>query len=328
MDLIYTDVNYKEIGFLKKCDIDFELGSFATSSKNDFQITMSIDQLPQEIEYGSLIYELGTEVGGMVIGIGSDTSINKAYIYGVTWRGMLNRKNILPPPGQGYYLARGDANEVICELINEQFDGLIVGSSRTSSIDVNHDFRFTQLGAGIEKMLSRAHARMNIQSLKINDILCVFVSAVPINNFSNEIELNNDYGINMIAKKTKSGINHVICLGKGELTERTVIHLYKLENGVITTDSTNAIKGIDENVLVYDYSSAETEDDLIEGGKKKFDENCDEESLSIKITENVEIGDIVSARERITSIYMQKQVTQKVIKGYIDRVNIDYKVGD
>lgn len=328
MDLIYTDVNYKEIGFLKKCDVDFELGSFITSSKNDFQITMSIDQLPKEIEYGSLIYELGTEVGGMVIGIGSDTSISKAYVYGITWRGMLNRKNILPPPGQGYYLARGNANKVISELINEQFDGLIVGSSQSSSIDVSHDFRFTQLGEGIEKMLSRFNARLNIKSYKINDILQVIISAVPINNYSNEIELNNDYGISMIAKKTKSGINHVICLGKGELTERTVIHLYKLENGTITTDSINAIKGIDENVFVYDYSSAETEDDLIEGGKKKFDENCDEESLSIKITENVEIGDIVSARERITSIYMQKPVTQKVIKGYIDKVNIDYKVGD
>lgn len=329
MDLIYTDKNYKEIGYLKKCEVDFDLGSFINSSStNDFQITLPIDNIPKEIDEGSLIYEVGTEIGGIVNGIGADTSLGKAYIYGITWRGMLQNKNIIPLPNQAYYIVKGDANIVIKELIDNQFDGLIVGTSELSNIEVNRNFRFTQLGEGIERMLADNFAKIRIKSAIIEDRIKVIISAIYQNNFTNEIELNNDYGISLTAKKIKNGINHLICLGKGELTERTVIHLYKLKDGTITTDSEYSLQGLDERTLVYDFSSAETEEELINGGKKKFEENADEETLSIKIIEDVDIGDIVSARERITAIYMQKQVTQKIVKGYIDKVKIDYKVGD
>lgn len=327
MDLIYTDTDYNEIGYLKKCEIDIELG-LHSSSKNDFQITMAIDELPKEIEEGSIIYEYDSEFGGIINGIGADTSLNKAYIYGICWRGKIAQEIIEPPPGQAYYNARGEANKALSDLIDSRFDGLITTSTKMTDIIVNRDFRFTNLLEGIEKMLSNAGARLKIEAKRNDDKIKVIVSAVHVTNYSNEIELNNDYGIAMIAKKIKNGVNHVICLGSGELTERTVIHLYKLKNGTVTTDSTNAIKGIKQNTIIYDYSSAETEDDLIEGGKKKFAENADQESLEIKINMNVEIGDIVAARERVTGIYMQKAITQKIVKGYIDRTKIEYKVGD
>lgn len=329
MDLIYTDKHHKEIGYLNRCEIDMELGSSTLSSaRNDFTVTMPIDMLPQEIEQGSLIYETGTEFGGIVNGIGADTALNKATVYGILWRGVLAQKIITPPNGQAYYQARGEANQAISALIDQQFDGLIIAGTTLSSITAYRDFRFTNLLEGIERMLAEQSARLDIKTRYVDNLIRVIVSAVPVNNYSNEIELSNDYGITLNAKKIKNGVNHVICLGKGELTDRTVIHLYKQENGVITTDPTYAVKGNDERMITYDYSSAETEDELIEGGKKKFAENCDEENLSITISANVEIGDIVAARERITGIYMQKAVTQKIAKGYIDRVKIDYKVGE
>lgn len=329
MDLIYTDRYHTEIGYLKRCEVDMELGSSTLSSaKNDFTITMPIDMLPKEIEQDSLIYEIGTEFGGIVNGIGADTSLNKATVYGTLWRGVLAQKIISPPPGQAYYQARGEANKAISNLIDHQFDGLIVANDKLSEITIYRDFRYTNLLEGIEKMLAEQNARLDIKADYMDKHIHAVVSAVPVNNYSNEIELSNDYGITLSAKKIKNGVNHVICLGKGELTERTVIHLYKQENGIITTDSTYAIQGANERTITYDYSSAETEEELVEGGKKKFIEKGDEESLSIAISANVEIGDIVAARERITGIYMQKAVTQKIAKGYIDRVKIDYKVGE
>lgn len=329
MDLIYTDTSHTEIGYLKRCEIDMELGSGTSSrAKNDFIITIPIDMMPAEINQGSLIYEAGTEFGGIVNGIGADTSISKATIYGTLWRGVIAQKIICPPQGQAYYQARGEANKAISALIDQQFDGLIVADTELSNISVYHDFRYTNLLESLEKMLAEQKARLDIKTVYMNKQIRAVVSAVPVNNYSNEIELSNDYGITLSAKKIRNGVNHVICLGKGELTDRTVIHLYKQENGVITTDPTHAVQGADERVITYDYSSAETEDDLIEGGKKKLTEKCDEESLSIAISANVEIGDIVAARERITGIYMQKAVTQKIAKGYIDRVKIDYKVGE
>ena len=241
---------------------------------------------------------------------------------------MLSQKVITPPNGKAYYQARGEANTVLSDLIDKEFDGLIIADGFTTDIIVNRDFRYTNLLQGLEKMLTDQNARLDIKTAYVDKQIKVYISAVPVNDFTSDIELNNDYGIALDAKKIKSGVNHVICLGKGELTDRTVIHLYKLANGQITMDSTNAINGKDERTITYDYSSAETEEDLIEGGKKKFDENCDEESLAMTISEKVEIGDIVGARERVTGIYMSKPVTQKILKGYIDNVKIDYKVGD
>lgn len=329
MDLIYTDIHYQEKGYLKNCEIDIELGSFLTSSSdNTFQITMNIDRLPKEVQIGSLIYEIGTEAGGIVNGIGVDTSTNKAYVYGVTWRGMLQKKIIQPQDGQAYLQIKGDANEAIKTLIDNEFDGLIIGSQELSGINVNKEFRYIPLGEGIEKMLSSSSARINIKSVRKNDTVVAIVSASAITNYSDDVELNNDYGISLTAKKIKNGVNHVICLGKGELENRTVIHLYKLANGSITTDPTNSIKGLNQTTIIYDYSSAESDTDLIEGGKKKFDENANEENLEMNIDMDVEIGDIVAARERVTEIYMQKQVSQKIYKGYIDNVKIEYKVGE
>lgn len=329
MELIFTDNLYKEIGYLKQCDIDMEVGSVLTSNAtNDFTISMAIDKLPPEIIYGSLIYEIGTEFGGIVNGIGADTALNKATIYGTLWRGMLSKKIIVPPANQAYYQVRGEANKAIRNLIDTEFDSLITGSTEVTKIEVYRDYRFTNMLEGIEKMLAEQNARISIKSVRQNEDIKVIVSAIQISNYSNEIELNNDYGITLNAKKIQSGVNHIICLGKGELLDRIVIHLYKTKEGSITTDDAYAIKGIDERTIIYDYSSAENETDLIEGGKKKFIENADEENLNIAISSNVEIGDIVSARERITGIFMQKQITQKLAKGYIDRVKIDYKVGE
>lgn len=329
MDIIYTDSNYKELGYLRNCDIDMELGSvISSSSRNDFQLTMKMTDFVEELKDGSLIYQIDSEYGGIVTGTGANTSSNQAFIYGVSWRGKLAQEVIEPPSGQAYYKAKGDANQIICDLINARFDGLIVGNNELSKISVNKDFRYTNLLEGLENMLADAGARLDIRSIYENKRVRVIVSAVLINNISNEVELNNDYGISLVSKKIRDGVNHVICLGKGELIERTVIHLYKLENGMITTDSTNAIKGLKQNTKIYDYANAESNEDLIEGGKKVFADNSDSENLEITINKNVEIGDIVACRERITGIYMQKQVSQKVIKGLVEVAKIEYKVGE
>lgn len=331
MDLIYTDVNYNEIGYLSNlCNIDMELGSvLTTDSSNDFQLEFPIDDLPTEIEKGSLIYEVGSEYGGVVTGLGADTANNKAYVYGTTWRGMLYRQIIEPTSGQAYYYASGEANEVLRGLIDDRFEGLIIGSTEISSFTVSRNFRYINLLEGIEKMLSLVDAKIKIvTSYDDDNNIKAIVSATAINNYSNDIQFDNDYGMTLVAKKAATGVNHVICLGQGELTERTVIHLYKLEDGTITQDSTSAITGIDENTIVYDYSSCETEEELIEGGESQFDENADEESLEITVDEDVEIGDIISAKEQITGITMQKSVSQKILKGYINNIDVSYKVGE
>ena len=134
------------------------------------------------------------------------------------------------------------------------------------------------------------------------------------------------------AKDIKNGFNHCVCLGRGELTERTVIHLYRLSSGTITQDESLAIKdgnvGIRRRTMIYDYPSVESTDELIQGGIDQLNQNNDTKSLEISNVDDVEINDIVGAKDRVTGIYMQKRIVSKIMTGYIDNVKVEYKVGD
>ena len=57
-----------------------------------------------------------------------------------------------------------------------------------------------------------------------------------------------------------------MCLGKGELAQRTVIDLYADESGNVS--KTQSMFGIDEVERAYDYSSAEDADLEQEGIKR------------------------------------------------------------
>ena len=49
----------------------------------------------------------------------------------------------------------------------------------------------------------------------------LYSSAVPIRNLSSEIEYSQDSKIAINLKESRRGINHLICLGKGELKGQT-----------------------------------------------------------------------------------------------------------
>ena len=89
--------------------------------------------------------------------------------------------------------------------------------------------------------------------------------AVPITDYSSEYEYDSDSDIDFKVKICRNGVNHLICLGKGELKDRMVIHLYVDSAGNV--GQTQYYKGIDEVEAVYDSSGAE-QDDLLKRRKK------------------------------------------------------------
>lgn len=333
MDIIYTDRNLKQLGYLEqRVSIDMEVGTYLSGSKNDFEITIPADMWETSFDKGSIIFEdtESSEFGGRIQGKTSDTAVNKVILYGFTWRGLISKQYVKPPSGQAYYLARGDANAFLREMLDNSFDGLIVGNLEDAGIEINRDLRYTNKLEAIEKTLKDVGYRISIH-MDVSHKRAV-VSAVPIKDFSSSTEYSNDYGYALKAKDIENGYNHCICLGKGELTERTVIELFRLQDGTITTDEDRAnahgITGLNRRTMIYDYSSAENEDNLIQGGMDRLKENNDTRSLEISNVDHVDIGDIVGAKDRITDIYMQKEVTSKVITGNMNRTKIQYKVGD
>lgn len=339
MDFICTGIDRKENRFLgQRASIDMEIGSYISSSRNDFEITMPSSEWESSLDEGSLIYDDNpeSEFGGRIQGITSDTASKSVILYGFTWRGLISKQCIEPPSGESHYKARGDANEFLRDVLNDYFDGLIIGSNDKCGVDVKRDIRYMNKLEAIEKTLSDAGLKLKINTQKYRDVYGskrkIVVSAVRIENKSDNMEYSQDYGYNLIAKDIKNGYNHVICLGQGELTERTVINLYRLNNGTITQDESLAVKdgitGINRRTMVYDYPSVESVDELIQGGTDQLNQNCDTKSLEISNVDDVDISDIVGARDQITGIYMQKKIISKVLTGYTNNIKIQYKVGD
>lgn len=333
MDFIYTGNDLVDIDYLdRQMELDMEIGSYLSSSRNDFELTVPYSVWNPKFAEGSIIYDNNetNEYGGRIQGITSGTANECVTLYGYTWRGLISKKYVVPPSGAAYYQARGDANDFLRAILDDQFDGLIIGANELCGVEINRDLRYVNMLEAIEKTLADVGLKLKITfDIQNKRAVC---SAVPITNYSNDTELNNDYGYNLVAKAIKNGYNHVICLGQGELTERTVINLYRLSNGSVTQDESLAIAdgnvGINRRTMLYDYSSVESEDELLQGGIDQLNENQDTNTLEISNVENVDIGDIVGAKDRITGIYMQKQIISKVLSGYVDNIDIEYKVGD
>lgn len=326
MDLIMTDSSFRELGYLKKeYQIDLQIGNY--ENDNDFEITIPYSKWNDKFNKHSYFFdENGSEVGGYIKGITSKTSSQEVVLYGLTWRGLIKQQYIKPPTGKAYYEARGDANIFLRDVLDDYFDGLIVGSTELCGVDIDYDIRYINKLEAIEKTLSNAGLKINIRFDYINHK--AIVEAVVKKQLDKE--LSNDYGYDLIAKDIENGYNHVICLGQGELTERTVIELYSLKNGNITQDEVLAIadgnSGVNRNTTIYENTNAADESELIEGGIEKLTTN--EKSLSIDNVTQLSIGDVISSKERITGISMNKEIISQVYKGYIDSISIENKVGD
>jgi len=334
MELISVKKNGVELGLLNVSGLDVDIGK-----TNDFVITFSSadwdgNEILTEADYW---YADGFgEFGGRIGCITSSTSAKTVKASGYTWRGMLAKKIIEPDAGADYKIVSGEANQVLSQLISSRFGGFFVVSTKQTQFTIrSHQFkRYESLLSGIVDMLYEVGAKLDISYIpgkySAHDFTpgYVLVQAVAIVDYSNEIEYSQDGKIDFIAKDYHMGVNHLICLGKGELRNRQVLHLYANSSGTIST--TQTLFGIDEVAEIYDYSSAESLDDLRSYGISKFKEIANYKSLQISLNQmDANIGDIVGGQEQITGITLKKQIANIILK--VDKkgkVTITHKVGD
>ena len=316
MDMIYALPTGEEVGFLTDYSADIEIGG-----KNDFQIdTPSAYKL---MDFGYATYVNGTEYGGIISSIVVDTSAKKISYSGQTWRGILSNYVIKPDSGQDYKIVSGTASSVISALISGFGIDVRYNVTANNNITVsNYQFdRYCTLLDGITKMLKSVSSRLNI----VCNNGAVTLSVVPIHDYSAELEYSQDSDINFKITDNRDGINHLVCLGKGELQNRQVVDLYIQQDGTIGT--TQYYTGMNERAQTYDYSSVESLDELTKSGREKLAELQNSQKLEMSIGEiNVELGDIVGGRERITGIVMAKPISKKIVKITNNKLKISYEV--
>lgn len=324
MDLIYTDSNFTEKGFLNGVSMDMEIGKYSVS-QNDFELTVPIDSLDPVFNDGSLFYCEGTEYGGLIDHKKVSTSNNTITFKGKTFRGMLEKEYVQPNDGSAYLVMNDEANTCINALITGRFDDLfVVDDIGSSGISVNYQIRDLNLLESIENMLLKSSAKIDIRHMKDGK---VHLKAVPINDMSEQIQYDRSYQINMNIETKIKPYNHVLALGKGELTDRIRVNLYMQNDGSWSTVKT--ADGINRKSYKYEDTNEEDQEKLISNAIAKVNELNGTDSLDISFdADNAELFDIVSAKEDITGISFKQKITQKIIKINGNAIDISYKVGE
>lgn len=321
--LIYTDANRIDQGVLGNATLDLEYGRDESDQTNTFEV--SIDRNSKiRLEDKALVYIEGTEYGGKITGIGTNTGEDVITYKGMTWHGLLNAHVLGPDSGQDYLVLSGEAHTVIRSLIERMnLQDIFTAPMTSSGININYQVRYEYGYFAILAMLTASSAKLKMTY----DNGMVVLSAEAIEDYSETNELDTTQ-IELEIDKDYLPVNHLVCLGEGELKNRIVLHFYADANGNVST--TQSLFGADENTLIYDYTNADS-NELSEKGQEKLKElqNCDTVKVDIPEGRVLDIGDLVGAIDPITGIYVATEVTYKTVTiSSNGLVSIAYKVGD
>lgn len=327
MDFIITDLDRRELGFIDQASsLDLDIGG-----TNDFELKIKLDDFLSD-KYAPKYFVIcpDTEYGGILDDPEVITSEKMIYFHGDTFRGLLYKKCIEPPKGQDYKMISGELNYCINKLVKEHFTDIFTISAENTGVTLsNYKFdRYVTLGEGIESMLASVGFRLDIKII-LGDKFSVQLSAQPICDYSDSIEFSQDSNIQFEIKMITNRYDYMICLGKGELKDRTVVYLYMNEKGKISRVSAIP-KGDAVRVYIYDNNNSENEETLIADATKKFTELNGSDSQNITVNDDValELGDIVGGRDYITGLSIAQPVTNKIIKYEKSKLSISYKIGD
>lgn len=321
MDLIYTNAQRQDIGVLMDYEMDLAFGQ----DENSFECTIA--QTAHCCEAGSHLYIDGTEYGGIIDAVQSKSDTKDVIYHGRTWQGILNSKVLEPDSGADYLVCSGDANTVIATLLSRAgLSDLFSAAAKTSGLTIKSYKmdRYIPAYDGIRKMLASIGGKLIFTVHDGNVVL----SAVPVVDYTQNEEFDSDL-VEFDVKKTFNTVNHLICLGKGELADRTVIHLYADAEGNISTTKTQT--GLDEITAIYDYSSVESAEELEAQGRDKLKELWEPASLKIDFdddSDSFDVGDKVGAFDNVTKISVSAEIVKKIITIKNGKTTISYKVGE
>lgn len=322
---ITTKPTGEECGELcDSAEADMDIGN-----TNDFEVTIAVSDYDTErMGYRCRIFAPGTEYGGIIGDIESISGTRKVALRGRTWRGMLQYKVVEPPAGQDHLVLSGELNTAIRTLIGDRFGDLMVIPEVDTSITIKswQVDRYVTLYDALQKLVSNYGCRLQIQYAQPEGLEYgyVTVQAVPIVDYSEQLEYSQEEGIYVTVRDCRNGVNHLVCVGEGEKQDRVVLHLYVQKNGTI--GKKQYYTGLNEISAVYNYSSAEA-DKLEEDGTKRLKELQNYKKCEMTIDNaDLEIGDIVAGYDAVTNTQVIKPVIQKILKMQNGNITIDYSV--
>lgn len=313
MDLIYTD----EVGIDRGC-LALAEGDFSEGSENSWALEVG-DPCP--VDQGGFVYVDGTEFGGVVDVVERETGSGYTTVSGRTWRGMLASSVVCPAGGEAHVALEGDANSALAELVERCGVGdVFAAPDAASGIGVSYTCpRFCTLLEAVEGMLRSSSATLRVGRSGGRTAL----SAQPAVDHSSAIDSD---AARFTARRSRA-YNHLVCLGSGELEERTVLHLYADAAGRVS--ETQSIFGAAHMAAVYDYGGA-TDAELRESGEKRLAEMqaSDAVSLTTELDGEFSIGDVVGGYDAEHGVTVTEAVTEKIARVSGGCMTVEYKTGN
>lgn len=324
LKVVAADASGKELAYLDDVEVDVDIGT-----DNDFELTISIADYGENYAYGNRIFIPDTEYGGLIEDMNVITANDEIKLNGYTWRGLLTQKIVEPQDGANNLILNGELNTVIRELVGDRFGDLFTVEDVDTGV-VLHNWvvdRYATLYDTIMKFLDASECRLKIryQQGERTEPGAVHLQAVPVVDYSEQLEYSQDADLDFNVRDYRRGINHLICAGKGEGSERTILHLYVQEDGSI--GRTQFYTGLSERTAYYDYGSAEDEEKLEEGAMKRLAELQSYKKFEVSVDDiGLELGDIVGGREYITGTEVKKPVVAKIFNQKDGQTFIEYKL--
>ena len=322
--VILANSDLQELGAVRDANLTVDL-----NGNRNFSLQIARSYWRPELTFSSLIYIPGTEYGGIIGEVLTDTTLDYVELKGLSWRGRLAKKIIEPPAGSDYKVVSGELHAAMKELIEPEFDGLFVVSAEDTGVTVSsYQFdRYCTLLDGLNKMLKSKGYRLQLSFRREqNEPGYIYIEAVPITDYSNRIELSRDCKLNYTMDDKRDGVNHLIVTGKGELQDRNILHLYVQENGEIGTEQ--YYTGLREITEVYENTSTET-DELMSAAEDRLRSLAGKKTFKMDVAKlgmDVAIGDIVGGRDYLTGMYMAKPVENIVYEIINDVESKTYKL--
>lgn len=301
VDIIYTNAYGKELGILPWAEGDFTIGE-----NNTFELKIPPDL---GIEQDCFLMVDGTEYGGIVDDIDIDTTATYVTVSGRTWHGLLEKSPICPDSGSDYYVVSGELNSIIGQILTRQ--GLtycMMANPQESGYSVsNYQIYYNDTYTAIRSLLRSAGCKLSIaySGAERKAVL----SAVKRGEYVDD-GIDGDT-VDFQIKKTRP-VNHLVCLGKGELKDRTRVDVYADENGNVST--TQTLFGVQHKGEIYELSSTEDDSLLDDAMDKLKDYQSDLSSCALKDIDGskYDIDDIVGGKSTKHGISVTTTIAQKI----------------
>lgn len=315
MVLVVADTKLGNVREIEDFTLDVAFGA----DENAITLTVEEKSAPAA---GQLVYIDATEYGGVIdqvkrgSGRGATGTVE---CKGRTWHGILAGRRLSPDSGNGYLTVNGKVGDVLTSLIARMgLESLFKAASDDSTVS----YTFSRFCDGYSGLMSCAKANGRKLAMRRMDGY-IELSMPPIVDYANKVDSDLlDFTITSVHRC----VNHLLCAGTGQLENRAIVHFYADENGNVSHKQT--LFGIDEICAIYDYSNASASE-LETEGKKKLLEYQTIGTVEVDAHEDmdVDVGDIISARDNSTGTTVTATVSKKVVKVERGVATYSYEVG-